>query len=83
MTNILKHSKAKKVEVKLSVKEEGLEMRITDDGVGFNPGLNPKGCYGLKNMKKRAEEMGGVFNISSEEGRGTEIHLILPSKYLI
>jgi len=81
LTNIIKHSKAGKVEVELSVKEEGLEMRITDDGIGFKPEYIPKGCYGVKNMKKRAEEMGGILKIFSEEGRGTEIYLTLPSKY--
>jgi two-component sensor histidine kinase len=81
LTNIIKYSKAKKVEVELSIKEEGLKMRIADDGVGFTPEHIPKGCYGVKNMKKRAEEMGGVLKIFSKEGKGTEIYLALPSKY--
>lgn len=37
MTNIVKHSAAKKVKISLSLDEKGLGMRITDDGVGFNP----------------------------------------------
>ncbi len=83
MTNIIKHSKVKRVEVELGINKMGLELRIADDGVGFDPGLNPKGCYGLKNMKKRAKEIGAALNISSKDGKGTEIYLTLPPKYLI
>ena len=83
MTNILKHSKAKKVKVELSLDEAGLRMKIADDGVGFNPLVSKEDSYGLKNMKKRAEEMGGILNIISKEDKGTEIFLILPQKYLI
>jgi signal transduction histidine kinase len=53
-------------------------MRITDDGVGFNLENNTEGSYGLKNMRKRAEEMGGILNIITKEGKGTEISLVLP-----
>ncbi len=83
MTNIIKHSEAKKVQVEICVKKEGLEMRIADDGVGFDPEVIPKGCYGLRNMRKRAVETGGELNISSIKGRGTEICFYLPQKYLI
>lgn len=82
ITNIVKHSKAKKVKISLSLDENGLEMRITDDGVGFNPENNARRCYGIGNMRKRSEDMGAVFSICSEKGKGTEVHFILP-KYLI
>ncbi|MBI5750246.1 MAG: sensor histidine kinase, partial [Nitrospinae bacterium] len=83
MTNILKHSKAKKVKVELSINENGLYMAITDDGIGFNPSVSHDDSYGVRNMRKRAEEMGGILNIISKEDKGTEIFLILPQKYLI
>ncbi|MFQ5901697.1 MAG: sensor histidine kinase [Thermodesulfobacteriota bacterium] len=83
MTNIIKHSKAKRVEVGLSFTNRGFEMKINDNGVGFDPKVNPKGCYGLRSIRKRAEEIGGALNITSEEGKGTEIYLILPQKYPI
>ncbi len=82
MTNILKHSGSKKVIVELSINERGLKMLIADDGVGFDTKMTRKGSYGLKNMKKRTEEMGGMLDISSVRGKGTEISIILPQKYL-
>jgi|GEM_PF-2243037 signal transduction histidine kinase len=82
VTNIIKHSGAEKVEVEVFVDESGLKMKITDNGCGFDPKVNLTGHYGLKNMKKRAEEMGGMLNILSTKGKGTEICLILSRKYL-
>lgn len=78
ITNIVKHSMAKNVMVDISYNEKAFEMRITDDGVGFNLENNTEGSYGLKNMRKRAEEMGGILNIITKEGKGTEISLVLP-----
>jgi NarL family two-component system sensor histidine kinase LiaS len=69
--------------VDISYNEKAFEMRIIDDGVGFNLENNTEGSYGLKNMRKRAEEMGGILNIISKEGKGTEISIVLPQKYLI
>lgn len=83
ITNIIKHSRAKSVMVDISYNEKAFEMRIIDDGVGFNLENNTEGSYGLKNMRKRAEEMGGILNIISKEGKGTEIFVVLPQKYLI
>jgi len=83
MTNIIKYSGAKKVQAEIRVSKEGLEMRIADDGVGFDPEVTPKGCYGLRNMRRRAVETGGELNISSIKGMGTEIRFYLPQKYLI
>ena len=83
ITNIVKHSMAKNVMVDISYDEKRFEMKITDDGKGFNLEDNKDGSYGIKNMKKRAEDIGGILNIISKEGKGTEINLILPQKYLI
>lgn len=82
MTNILKHSKAKKVKIELSMNGNGLYMAIADDGIGFNPLASLNGSYGIRNMKKRAEDMGGTLNIISHEGKGTEISLIYPVRSL-
>ncbi len=83
MTNVVKHSGAKKVIVEFSVGKDGLEMKISDDGRGFDPEADRRGCYGLRNMRKRAIETGGTLHVSSTRGAGTEIRFHLPQKYLV
>ena len=78
ITNIVKHSMAKNVMVDISYNEKAFEMKITDDGKGFNPDKNTDSSFGIKNMKKRAEEIGGILNIITKEGKGAEISLVLP-----
>lgn len=74
-TNALKHSKAKFINVSGSINEHHqYEIIIADDGVGFSLLLVDKG-YGLRNMEKRATELGGIFNISSKPGEGTIVRL--------
>lgn len=77
ITNIIKHSKAERVEVELSLNDKVLEMKVSDDGVGFSSGSGHTASYGLRNMKNRAADIGGVIKISSIKGKGTEVHFIL------
>ena len=49
---------------------------VSDDGLGF-PG-NKTGGNGLQNMRKRAEEMKGVFEIKTMEGKGVKIFVKIP-----
>ncbi len=78
ITNIIKHSRAENVEVELTINDKVLEMKVFDDGVGFNRESRKYGSYGIQNMRKRAKDIGGILRISSIEGEGTEVHLILP-----
>jgi signal transduction histidine kinase len=73
INNIVKHSNAKKVLVNINA-AKGLLINITDDGKGIDENnLNSFG-NGLKNMKKRMEDIGGKFSI--ENNKGTQIKLI-------
>jgi signal transduction histidine kinase len=78
VANIIKHARARRVTIQLTLAEQGLQMRIADDGVGFT--AQPRdGAYGLAHMRRRAEQIGAALNLESELGRGTAVHLILPS----
>ncbi len=86
LANVLKHAKATKVHVGLSYKQQDLQLRVQDDGRGF-PGTSTasaNGNYGLDNMRRRTERLGGKFAISSRPGRGTNVmaSLPLPTKVL-
>jgi signal transduction histidine kinase len=78
--NIEKHACAKQVSLQFVWLSGELILKITDDGVGFDPRLvNNDGHYGLWIMQHRAQEIGGSLKISPVEiGRGTEVTLWLP-----
>lgn len=77
MTNAFNHSGAKNVTFTLKIVDDAFEMKLADDGKGFDKGALAK-MNGLKNMKARAERIGGILYIQSRAGAGTEISLILP-----
>jgi signal transduction histidine kinase len=74
LNNTLKHANASAVSIRIGTKMDKLFMEIKDNGTGFN--LEEKiqgGGMGLKNMQKRASELGGVLEISSRPGEGTTL----------
>lgn len=80
LTNIVRHSGAKHVEVELRHSDSELEMRISDDGSGFCWQTVKKGhSHGLIGMRERAELIGGKLEVSSEKGRGTTVRVKVPN----
>ena len=77
LNNILKHAGASNVLVEINIQNEQLVMLIKDDGKGFDVNEEKKFSNGLKNMKKRMEEVDGVFEIKSEIGKGTDTRVII------
>jgi len=76
LTNVAKHSRASRVEIDLSSRAHTLELRIRDNGVGFDPAATFTG-NGLKNMRLRAAGMKGRLDIESLAGQGTTVRLSL------
>lgn len=80
VNNSLKYAKAKKIEVILTNNGGAVNLRITDDGTGFDlkEVQKKKSVHsGLNNMKLRAELMGGSFEISSVKKKGTTVSVQL------
>jgi len=73
LNNIAKHAKASQVEINLAQEETVIEMRIRDNGQGFNPEQTFSGHYGLGMMRERAEAAGALLIITSQPGHGTEL----------
>ncbi len=71
LQNIIKHSRASKVEISFSEIQSKILLQIKDNGKGFDIDNTIKG-NGLTNMKNRCEDAGGKFQISSS-GNGTVI----------
>ena len=84
INNIIKHAGAKNVSIDLEFREESLKLFIFDDGLGFNMEKlkvrtdDMSSGFGLLGMKERIELLGGDFNISSEQGKGTRLNIAIP-----
>lgn len=80
LNNILKHADATSVFLKIQAQDRQLQITIQDDGKGCDPTEAwKKNGYGLKNMRERMYGIGGSFElITSYEGEGTRISLIMP-----
>lgn len=79
--NITKYAKAQTVELCLSKEKENVELKIVDDGLGFDTNKKQKGI-GLKNMHSRAKTIGAQISIKSKLQEGTEIKLTISTKTL-
>jgi signal transduction histidine kinase len=78
VTNAVRHGKARTVALELH-NGDGVWLRITDDGEGFDPSEPPSdGSYGLIGMKERAEALGGSFEVASAPGQGTSVKIRIP-----
>lgn len=71
---MVKYSGADKALFTVKGEKNNLTLLIHDNGKGFDTHQNTEG-NGLKNMKRRADEMGGQFMINSYPGKGTTIQL--------
>lgn len=74
LTNISKHTEADEVDIQLYLKDKKLSLMIKDNGKGMtiNKQENPF-SMGLIGMRERANNIGGIFEIVSELGKGTII----------
>jgi PAS domain S-box-containing protein len=81
LANVRAHAKAGRVAVRLEEVEGGVLARVSDDGVGFLPGLvgrRPAGHLGLISMREQAAMAGGWCRVASAPGMGTTVELWLP-----
>lgn len=77
-TNTLKHAEAHRITLSTGVDYNNARVwvRLTDDGVGFNPGQ--KSGRGVENMKSRAAKLNGDVEVVPLKGGGTCVNLYLP-----
>ena len=74
VNNALKYSGATKIEVKISHDSSAIEIEVSDNGKGFDPSTTEMG-NGIRNMRKRAQDIKVKIDIWSEENRGTKVRL--------
>lgn len=75
LNNVARHSRATEAQVTITSSEEGLVIRVSDDGVGMSPERRrqalAEGHIGLASVAQRIEANGGDFSLESAEGEGT------------
>ena len=79
LNNIHKHACAKDIYIKIQMNNGVLDMRIEDNGKGFNPDNISHG-NGLKNLATRVEKWNGKLKIDTARGKGTRIEIAIPVK---
>lgn len=75
LRNVSRHAKAKQVQVQLRRMRNGLQLMISDDGVGFDKDRqrDKQEGLGLLSMKERVALVGGTLGIQSVPGEGTHV----------
>ena len=84
VNNARKHAEAEHIWVRLRpLKDDVVLLEVEDDGVGFDvgsvdSGYERRGSLGVVNMRERTELVNGVFQMDSQEGKGTRIRVWVP-----
>jgi two-component system, NarL family, sensor kinase len=83
LENVEKHARARHVTVHLTEQGDIVQLRIKDDGIGFDPDQSAarrteKSDFGLLRMRERAAYVGGALVVKSAPGAGTEIVVRIP-----
>jgi ligand-binding sensor domain-containing protein/signal transduction histidine kinase len=80
ITNVVRHAQAKAVSLRLRLEPKSFTLEIEDDGRGLG-GVDPKAAQtrnGLRNMRKRMEDIGGSFFMGPAPEHGTIVRLTAP-----
>lgn len=77
LTNVVRHARARNVELSLTAAGEEVELRVRDDGRGIDTAA--AGGSGLAGMRERAMLAGGRIAIGRADDGGTEVRLTLPA----
>jgi signal transduction histidine kinase len=80
LRNAIRHGRAGRIEVTLWGVEQGLQLAVRDDGIGFDLARHRQHhlSLGLASMRERARLLGGEFDIDSEPGHGTTVIVWVP-----
>jgi two-component system NarL family sensor kinase len=72
LTNIQKHAHATQVDLRLVFSHSGLQLRLLDNGVGFDTDAvlrHPRRGIGLRNMRERLASIDGRLDLQSRPGQ--------------
>lgn len=79
LTNITKHAAAKKVTAVIKKENDYIQLRVTDDGIGFNEAdIKANLSFGILGVKERIAALKGAFDLQTAPGKGTTIIVKIP-----
>jgi signal transduction histidine kinase len=78
LTNCVRHASASRIEVSVAATDEGLDVKVADNGVGFDVQRRATGL-GLRGIEERVRELSGSMTIGGIAGRGTTLRVHLPA----
>ncbi len=78
LTNVCRHSGARRASVELAQTGDRLRITVRDWGMGFDPLATSESHFGLQGIRERARLLGGSARIESEPGAGTTITAEFP-----
>ena len=78
LNNVVKHARASAAWLRLRLEPGRFVLEIEDDGRGLSPADEHKGRNGLRNMRRRMEDLGGSFAIGPGPMQGTVVRLSAP-----
>jgi signal transduction histidine kinase len=78
LTNVVKHSAARTGRVLVAYEDDGVHIKVTDDGRGRAEGVPEPAGHGIVGMRERAGLYGGEFRAGPLAGRGFQVAVRLP-----
>ncbi len=85
LINVVKHSEARRMTVRLALEDDVVVLELSDDGKGFDAPAyfrTPPASAGLGliGMRERVAHFGGVFRVTSRVGVGTRLYVSVPAE---
>lgn len=81
IANVRRHARARTLWVTYRVDEEGIVLRIVDDGRGLLAPTETENHFGMTIMRERAESIGGDLTVRRRDGGGTVVELTAPASH--
>lgn len=79
LNNCIKHARCTRVAVTIAFQDHRMLMDISDDGIGFDlNSVSGTAGNGLRNLAGRIQTLAGTWTITTEQGKGTQIHFEIP-----
>jgi signal transduction histidine kinase len=79
LANVYRHAEASAIDISLAFYDDSVSLEVRDDGHGFSVDEGLASGRGLRNIRQRADELGGDVKITSAPGQGASVRVTLPT----